>query len=128
MAGRPGHTPRILVAEDNPLNQKVLLALLERLGHTAVVVVNGGEAVDAVVGGSFDQVLMDVNMPEVNGVEAVRRIRALGHRIAQPRIVMVTAGALMGDREKALAAGVDDFLTKPVHLADLERAIGRRAA
>jgi hypothetical protein len=111
---------RILVAEDNVTNQKVLSLMLQRLGQTATVVDNGQKAVEAVLGDSFDVVLMDLHMPVMDGLEATRRIRAAGKRT---RILAVTADALAGDREKCLEAGMDGYVPKPVRLEDLQRIL-----
>jgi signal transduction histidine kinase/DNA-binding response OmpR family regulator len=107
---------RILVAEDNPVNQKVARRLLERLGYSRVHVVgDGAEAVDALRREPYDVVLMDVQMPVMDGLQASRTIHALWDRDAgRPRIVALTAEAMPGDRERFLAAGMDDYLAKPV--------------
>ena len=128
----PRSAVRILVAEDNAVNQKVALRLLERLGHRADVVANGVEAVASVRRQPYDLVLMDVQMPEMDGLEATRRIRADGGRHPQPAIVALTANAMEGDREACLAAGADGYLAKPVGLEGLAGALvevaGWRAA
>ena len=121
---------RVLVAEDNGVNQKVAVRLLNRLGHTADVVANGAEAVGAVrrqsgAGRPYDIVLMDIQMPEMDGLEATRRIRADGDLAAQPTIIALTANAMQGDREACLAAGADDYLAKPVQLEGLGEALER---
>jgi signal transduction histidine kinase/DNA-binding response OmpR family regulator len=113
---------RILVAEDHPVNQRLVLLLLAKLGHRADLVSDGVEAVAAVRRRDYDVVLMDVQMPELDGLAATREIRArLGNR--RPRIIAVTANALHGDREACLAAGMDDYLTKPLEKTDLARAL-----
>ena len=114
---------RILIAEDNPVNQRVALLLLERLGYRADVVGNGAEAVEAVRARPYDLVLMDVRMPEVDGIEATRRIRAELPRDRQPRVIALTANAMTEDRKVCEAAGMDDFLSKPVTAKELERAL-----
>jgi PAS domain S-box-containing protein len=119
---------RILLAEDNTVNQKVALRLLERLGHRADVVSNGLEALDAVRRQPYDVVLMDVQMPEMDGLEATRRIRADLPADAQPIIIALTANAMMGDRELCLDAGANDYLSKPVVLQALDEALARAAA
>jgi CheY-like chemotaxis protein len=115
---------RILLAEDNAVNQKLALRLLERLGHRADVVEDGRAAVAAVEAGTFDLVLMDVQMPEMDGLEATRQIRARWPDRSL-RIVGLTANAMAGDREACLAAGMDDYVSKPIRPEELEAAIAR---
>ena len=115
---------RLLVAEDNRINQKVILSMLERLGYTADLVTSGAEALVAVREHSYDVVLMDVQMPDMDGIEATRRIRQRGE-LSQPHIIALTARAMTGEREACLAAGMDEFLTKPVSLSALRAALLR---
>jgi GAF domain-containing protein/DNA-binding response OmpR family regulator len=117
-------TLRVLLAEDNAVNQKLALRLLERMGLKADVVGDGRAAVDAIEAGSYDVVLMDVQMPEMDGLEATRRIR---RRWADRpiRIVGLTANAMAGDREACLAAGMDDYVSKPIRPEELQAAIAR---
>jgi PAS domain S-box-containing protein len=115
---------RVLLADDNVINQQVLRLLLERLGHTPDVVSNGAEALDAVSHRPYDVVFMDIQMPELDGESATRRIRAL-EGIAQPAIIALTASALQGDRERYLAAGMNDYLSKPVQIEDLRAALNQ---
>jgi signal transduction histidine kinase/DNA-binding NarL/FixJ family response regulator/HAMP domain-containing protein len=118
---------RILVAEDHPVNQRLVLLLLDRLGHRADVVDNGAQAVSAVLDRNYDVVLMDLHMPELDGLSAVRAIREqMGER--RPRIIALTANALPGDREACLAAGMDDFLAKPLQRGELAEALSRTRA
>ena len=127
-AGSPeaaaGRGARILVAEDNLVNQRVAAGLLAKRGHVVTVVSNGREALAALQGGAFDLVLMDVQMPDMDGFEATAAIRewerASGSRI---RIVAMTAHAMSGDRERCLAAGMDDYLAKPIDQRALYAAI-----
>jgi CheY-like chemotaxis protein len=115
---------RILVAEDNPTNQKVASSMLKRLGHHADLVGNGGEALDALKLLPYDLVLMDVQMPEMDGLEASRRFRALERGTGRHLpIIAMTAHASLADRERCLDAGMDDFITKPVQRDVLGRLI-----
>ncbi|KAA3664478.1 MAG: response regulator [Chloroflexi bacterium] len=110
---------RILVAEDNKINQKVALMMLKKLGYRADVVANGLEAVEAVQRQSYDLILMDVQMPEMDGVEATHQIRKLLPRDECPSIVAMTADALTGSREAYLKEGMDDYISKPVGVEEL---------
>jgi CheY-like chemotaxis protein len=118
------HPLRILLAEDNVVNQKLALRLLGQMGYGADVVGNGALAVEAVERQAYDLVLMDVQMPEMDGLEAARRIVARRPDAAQrPRIVAMTANAMQGDREACLAAGMDDYVTKPIRVDALVQAL-----
>jgi len=117
-------TLRVLLAEDNAVNQKLALRLLERMGLKADVVGNGRAAVDAIEDGGYDVVLMDVQMPEMDGLEATRRIRRRWPE-RSIRIVGLTANAMAGDREACLAAGMDDYVSKPIRPEELEAAIAK---
>ena len=121
MAAR--HPLRILLAEDNLVNQKLALRLLQQMGYRADVASNGIEAIECVARQPYDLLLMDVQMPEMDGLEASRRITALWPAGQRPRIVAMTANALQGDREACLAAGMDDYLTKPIRVAPLVEAL-----
>jgi len=116
---------RILVADDNVINQKVACLLLQNLGYRADTAANGLEVLEALERQSYDVVLMDVQMPELDGLETSRRIRAGRDPGAPPRIIAVTAGAMRGDREKCLAAGMDDYVSKPVQAEELQAALER---
>jgi PAS domain S-box-containing protein len=120
---------RILLAEDNLVNQKVALRMLEKLGCKADVAANGEEAVQAVSKASYDIVLMDIQMPVMDGLEAARRIRSMPESLErqQPYIVAMTADAMPGDRERCIDAGMDDYLSKPVRMEALASVLqGRR--
>jgi len=119
------HPLRLLVAEDNAVNQRVAMLLLKRIGYRATMVANGLEAVEAAERTDFDAILMDVEMPEIDGCEATRRIRAQRSSTTRPWIIALTAGAMRGDRERALAAGMNDFVTKPVRAEALAEALVR---
>ena len=119
---------RILLAEDNPVNQKLALRLLEKMGYSADVAENGIEALHAMEHKDYDVVLMDVQMPEMDGWQATREIRQRWPRERQPRIIAVTANALSGDAERCLAAGMDEYVSKPIRSAELKRAIEAASA
>ena len=118
------HPLRILLAEDNVVNQKVALKILDRMGYRADVASNGKEAVEAVKRQPYDVVLMDVQMPEMDGVEATTRIREQQGE-NRPWIIALTANALQGDKEKYLGVGMDDYLSKPIKLEELSGALSR---
>ena len=113
----------MLVAEDNATNRLVVTRMLERLGHRVDAVENGRDAVEAVASGRSDLVLMDVMMPEMDGLTATAAIRALPGDVARTPILGLTANAMRTDEEAALAAGMDHFATKPISAARLQRAI-----
>ncbi len=117
---------KVLLAEDNAVNRTLATRLLQKHGHTVVVVENGRQALDALERETVDLVLMDVQMPEMDGLEATAAIREkekkTGHHLP---IIALTAHAMKGDREKCLAAGTDDYLTKPIRTADLFAAVER---
>ncbi len=118
---------RVLLAEDNPTNQKVALRMLQQLGHEATVANNGREAVEAIARQVFDVVLMDVQMPEMDGIEATHQILTRYAPDRRPRIIALTANALQSDRNQCLAAGMDDYLAKPFRLSALSEALQRQA-
>lgn len=113
----------VLVAEDNQINQRVLTALLSRLGHTFDLVADGAAAIEAVKRSRYDVVLMDCQMPRVDGFEATAEIRRLPGSAGRVRIVAITANAMPGDRERCLAVGMDDYIPKPVRLEHLARVL-----
>jgi len=116
---------RILLVEDNATNQKLARLLLERMGYRTDIAANGIEAIDALQRQPYDVVLMDMQMPEMDGLEATRRIRSDFPAAQQPRIIAMTANALHGDRERCLQAGMDDYLSKPIRVAELWAALQR---
>ena len=111
-----GRHARVLVAEDNPTNQQVALSILKHLGLRADAVANGADALEALATHSYDLVLMDVQMPVMDGIEATRKIRSAELAAGKPRlpVIAMTANAMLGDRNKCLEAGMDDYLSKPV--------------
>jgi CheY-like chemotaxis protein len=117
---------RILVAEDNPVNQKVVLRMLEKMGHIPTIAANGQEAVAALVEHSFDLVFMDVQMPEMDGLTATKNIREQEkHTGLHLPIIAMTAHVMKGDKELCLEAGMDGYITKPVSGNRIEEAIAR---
>lgn len=122
MAAR--HPLRILLAEDNQVNQKLALRFLEQMGYRADVASNGLEAVESVERQKYDVILMDIQMPEMDGLDATRAIRRLKN-VHQPRIVAMTANAMQGDREMCIAAGMDDYISKPIRVPELVEALGK---
>ena len=132
-AGPQPHTPRpggafvlnALIAEDNEVNQRVIQGMLNNLGHRSTVVADGRAAVERASQEDFDVVLMDIHMPELDGIEAMREIRRRLDGRTCPPIVAMTAHALSGDREYYLDAGMDDYLSKPIRPADLTKLLER---
>jgi len=119
---------RILLAEDNAVNQKLALRLLERMGYRADVAGNGLEAIAALERQPYDVILMDVQMPELDGLEATREIRRRWPGPDRPRVVAMTANAMQGDRELCLEAGMDDYVSKPINADELVRALTESSA
>jgi len=117
--------PRILLVEDNPINRKLAVALLGRAGYAVATAEDGRQAIDAIKREAFGVVLMDVQMPEMDGFEATARIRALGGPRGGTPIIAMTAHAMKGDRERCLAAGMDDYVSKPIQSDELFAAIAR---
>ena len=116
---------RILIAEDNPVNQKLMARILQQLGYEADLVANGREALDAVERQKYDILLLDVHMPRMDGFEAARHIVNRWKSHERPRLIAVTADALAGDREKSIEAGMDDYLSKPVRFEQVRSALKR---
>jgi CheY-like chemotaxis protein/HPt (histidine-containing phosphotransfer) domain-containing protein len=119
---------RLLLADDNPINQKVGLSVLQKLGYRADIATNGLEVLQALENKAYDLVFLDVQMPEMDGLEAARRICERWADEKRPRIIAMTGNALVGDREKCLEAGMDDYITKPVRVGDLQAALERWGA
>ena len=116
---------QILMAEDNPVNLKVALLMLRNLGYEADVATNGVEVLAAIERRSYDMILMDVQMPEMDGFEATRLIHQSLAAEQRPTIIAMTAHALRGYREKCLAAGMDDYISKPIKLEPLQAILRR---
>jgi CheY-like chemotaxis protein len=123
---------RILLAEDNAINQKVALGTLKKLGYAADVVGNGVEVLTALKRNPYNVIFMDCQMPEMDGFAAARQIRKIENHSSEPcpwaapvHIIALTAIAMQGDREKCLAAGMDDYITKPVRLPEMQAALAR---
>jgi PAS domain S-box-containing protein len=119
------HAERILLAEDNPVNQKVAIQMLARLGYRADIAADGREVLRAMEEQPYDIVLMDVQMPEIDGLEATRRLRKRPYRHHRPWIIAVTANAMRGDRERCMAVGMDDYVSKPLKMSELAAALLR---
>jgi PAS domain S-box-containing protein len=128
--GGPLHSERVLLAEDNSVNQKVALTMIGKLGYRADPAANGLEAVAAFKRQPYDIIFMDVQMPELDGLEATRQIRAISAVAGKrgPWIIALTANAMQGDRDLCLAAGMDDYVAKPVKQADISAALARARA
>jgi CheY-like chemotaxis protein/HPt (histidine-containing phosphotransfer) domain-containing protein len=116
---------RLLLADDNPINQKVGLSVLHKLGYRADIANNGLEVIKALEQKAYDILFLDVQMPEMDGLEAARQICSRWSADKRPRIIAMTGNALMGDREKCLQAGMDDYISKPVRLPELQSALER---
>ncbi|NEQ54189.1 MAG: response regulator, partial [Leptolyngbya sp. SIO3F4] len=117
------HPLRILLAEDNAINQKLAIQQLKRIGYRADIVGNGLEAIEALERQIYDVVLMDMQMPEMDGITASQKIRQTFRPQEQPRIIAMTANAMQGDRERCLKAGMDNYISKPVDLESLAIAL-----
>ncbi len=120
----------LLLVEDKPLNRKLAGAFLEKMGHSVVTAANGREAVEMIAEGGYDAVLMDINMPEMDGIEATKVIRARERRASRETvpIIAMTAYAMKGDREKCLEAGMDGYISKPFKSEELQNIITRTVA
>jgi signal transduction histidine kinase/HPt (histidine-containing phosphotransfer) domain-containing protein/BarA-like signal transduction histidine kinase len=116
---------RVLLADDNPINQKVGLSVLHKLGYQADIAVNGVEALKALDQKAYDILFLDVQMPEMDGLEAARQICQKWSADKRPRIIAMTGNALVGDREKCLQAGMDDYISKPVRVEEMQSALER---
>jgi CheY-like chemotaxis protein len=114
---------KILIAEDNLVNQKLIQMLLQRLGYQTDIAKNGLEVLQALSSHTYDVILMDIQMPEMDGLTATRKIRHRYPETQQPRIIAVTASAMQGDREECLSAGMDDYLSKPLRPDSLYKAL-----
>lgn len=119
------HPLRILLAEDNKVNQKVAIKILQHLGYQADLAANGSEAIESVERQVYDVVLMDVQMPVMDGLEAARRICAQWSHIERPRLIAMTASVMKSDRQACLEAGMDDFVSKPIRVEELVAALSR---
>ncbi|MCB1244471.1 MAG: ATP-binding protein [Verrucomicrobiales bacterium] len=128
LASYRGNGRRILLAEDNPVNQKVARLTLEKLGYHPIIAENGRQAVEIAAAEEFDIILMDLTMPELDGLEATKEIRKLNNGSAHARIIAMTGHVFDDDRERCLQAGMDDYISKPVDLADLQRALADEVA
>jgi CheY-like chemotaxis protein len=130
VSATPRHPLSILVVEDNRINRLMTLRMLQHFGHAADAVHNGRECLEALDGKAYDLVLMDLQMPVMDGLTAAREIRGRHHHrsaVPPPYICALTANVMAKDRAGCLAAGMDDFLTKPMHLEDLEKVVTRVA-
>ena len=117
------HPLRILLAEDNVVNQKLAMRLLQQMGYRADLASNGIEAIECVERQTYDVVLMDVQMPEMDGLDASKEITTRWSAAERPRIVAMTANAMQGDREMCIAAGMDDYIAKPIRVDRLVEAL-----
>jgi CheY-like chemotaxis protein len=119
----PAHPLRILLAEDNAVNRKVAITMLGKINYIPDIAENGLQVLEKLASTRYDLIFMDCQMPEMDGFEATRRIRAMSGPEASTRIVAITANALQGDRESCLNAGMNDYIAKPIRYDDIKRAI-----
>jgi CheY-like chemotaxis protein len=126
--GRDTVLGHVLVAEDNEINQLVTCSLLEHLGYSHEVVADGNEALVALERTRFSAVLMDCQMPGLDGYAATRELRASDHAGRRVPVIAMTAGATAGERERCLSAGMDDYISKPVDVAQLKATLSRWTA
>jgi CheY-like chemotaxis protein len=112
-------SPKILIAEDSFVNQKILLRILKQIGCTADVVSNGLQAIEAVAAKNYDIVFMDMYMPEMDGLEATKKIVTSRFQCNRPKIIALTAESVSSDRDKCFEAGMDDYITKPVRIEEV---------
>ena len=115
----------LLLADDNPINQKVGLSVLQKLGYRSDLAANGLEVLKALEQKAYDVLFLDVQMPEMDGLEAARQICQRWPEERRPRIIAMTGNALVGDREKCLEAGMDDYISKPIRIGELQSALER---
>ncbi len=119
---------RILIAEDNLLNQKLTISLLNLMGYLVDAVANGKEVLEILKEKDYDIILMDVQMPEMDGIEATEKIIETISIVKQPKVIALTANAMSGDRENCLRAGMVDYMAKPVKLKELQKMIEKWGA
>jgi CheY-like chemotaxis protein len=120
-------SPKILIAEDSFVNQKILLRILMKFGCTADVVSNGLQVLEAVAFKKYDMIFMDMHMPEMDGIEATRKIVNSGFPGNRPKIIALTADSIYDDKKKCIEAGMDDYITKPVRIEEILSILNRWA-
>ena len=123
-----GRRPLVLVVDDNPVNQKVAVAMLAKIGYRADVVADGADAIEAVTRTRYGAVLMDCQMPHIDGFAATEEIRRRESSEARTPIIAMTAAAMAGDKERCLAVGMDDYVAKPFRIEELALALARWVA
>ncbi len=125
ISGKDKESLKILLVEDNPVNQKVALRLIEKIGYRTDLASNGIEAIEAVQSNEYDVVFMDLLMPEMDGLEASKQIKELTTNKSRPKIIAMTANSMLGDRELCMDAGMDDYISKPIRIDELETALDK---